>query len=226
MGYKRIRRPIPGETAMFARTLEVTEDWRWLAPDRPAYQCMGGAIIIIGPNLERHVHQPCGRILPDYCFRPVGHLKMPDHRPVRARCIACEQEIRTVKSRYWFWELRAARSLRAHMRKERKQGLHQETRLEPYLSLGQLTVKQVANAMRAAEANDTACPHCGKAWSQMPGGAVEQMTLDRIDTSRLLAHDNYTLKCRTGNSQHGTTEPRAQQVRDTYWRKLRERGDA
>lgn len=213
------------QTALFTRELLPPEDWSWLAPDRPAFYCTGRPIHLYGPNGEHEVYEPCGRLLPDFCFRSRGSTYACSRgRPVMPRCVACEQKIRTARNRLWFWKRRTQKALQSHMIRERRQGLHCERNLADFLKLGGLTIDEIAEAMQHAAEHDTECSHCGRHWSEMPGGAKMQITLDRTDPQRLMAHDNWGLKCRTGNPQKGTTSPRVQQIRDAYWRHLRERG--
>lgn len=205
--------------------LAVPRDYSWLASDRPLFQCQGQVKIIAGPLGEVVERRPCGRLLPDFCFRPkprrVDHLKTVHWRPVHWRCVSCEQEDGEAYRELWIHEVRARKALQRHMRIERKEGLHGAWKLSEYEALSGVTVAWLADKMRVAEQNDSPCPHCEVRWSEMPGGWRLQMTVDRPDVSRTLAQDNCTLKCRTGNSQGARTPVRTRQVREAYWRVIR-----
>src|SRR5262249_7727317 len=165
------RREAEGQIPLYTRELLEPEDWSWLAPDRPTFYCMGKQLHLYGPEDEHEVHEPCGRLLPDLCFRPMGSaMYARQNRPVHPRCVACEQKISTAKNRLWYWERREDRAVGGHMRRERKQGLHVAQNADEYRKLGGLERGVVAQAMRYAATHDTKCSHCGRRWSEMPGG--------------------------------------------------------
>jgi len=127
------------------------------------------------------------------------------------------------------WEHRAKAVLRHHMRVERKQGLHTCTSLDDYMRLTGVTIEWLARLMRLAWENDENCNHCESAglpshWRQIvpdPYGDYRQlsrMTVDRTDTTRLLARDNVTLMCLPGNIAKGQCDAHTYNVRQAYWR--------
>ena len=203
------------------RAYTDVHDYAFLAADRPAFQCVGKVRIITGPQGEIVEKWPCGRIIPDYCFSPCATYALHRSRPVRPRCVACEQEIREARKRLWEMETRARTALGHHMQRERAQGLHEIRKLVDYQVVTGVTIKFLADHMRDAALNDRPCPHCEVRWSEMVGGWRMHISLDRTDPKRMLALDNFTLKCRTGNSQRKAPDPRAAAVRDAYWRLIR-----
>jgi hypothetical protein len=203
-------------------------DYSFLAADRPSFQCIGKPREIHGPNGELVIKWPCGRILPDFCFTPRWRMYTSSkYRPVMLRCIACEQEIREARKRLWEHETKARTALSHHMQRERDQGLHDIRSLADYEAITGVTVAVLADEFRRAEQQDLPCPHCEVPWSKMLGGWRMQMSLDRTDPTRMLALDNFTLKCRSGNSQRKNANPRIAAIRDAYWRLIRRerRGD-
>jgi hypothetical protein len=210
---------------LVSEVLAMPRDYSWLAPDRPLFQCQGKMAVIEGPQGEVVERWPCGRLLPDLCFRPnrrrVGRIYMAHWRPVHSRCVVCEQNITDARKKLYEHEIKAQGVLSSHMRKERKQRLHNCRKLADYEVLTGVTRDWLAGKMRTAEQNDDPCPHCEVRWSQMAGGWRMQMTVDRTDRTRTLSHDNLTLRCRTGNTQKGTTDARTSAIRDAYWRVIR-----
>src|SRR5262249_15610844 len=112
---------------LFTMNLGEAVDLSWLAPDQPSYECTGRPVILVGIGRQTETLLPCGWVLPADCFRPNPVCRARHGarrwRPVRSRCVECEERIRTAKNRLNYWGRRIATSVRRHYRIERHEGL-------------------------------------------------------------------------------------------------------
>jgi hypothetical protein len=201
-------------------------DLSWLAPDQSSYECTGKPVVITGMDGTMETLLPCGWVLPADCFRPQPESPYGDSRkrPVRGRCVACEEKIRTTRNRLDFWGKRITEAVRRHYKKERAEHLHAAQCFSDYLMLTGIELGALATRAREAAERDHKCQHCQKRWSEMPGGAIMHLSLDRRDPERPLSMDNYSFICRTGNSQYARVAPRARTIRDAMYRIKAEHG--
>lgn len=216
-----------GQRPLFTMDFGEVVDLSWLAPDQSSYECSGRPAVIAGIDGTSETLLPCGWVLPADCFRPKVARGAPygaPGRPVRSRCVECEERIRTAKNRLNYWGRRITKSVRRHYRIERHEGLHAAANFPDYLILTGVDLPELAKRARESAEADLRCQHCQKAWSAMPGGAIMHLSLDRRDPNRLLTMDNYQFVCRTGNSQYARVSPRARTIRDAMYRIKAERG--
>lgn len=150
---------------------------------------------------------------------------MADFRP---DCVICEYEDREQYRAEHIFEETARNRLTDHMRREREQGLHRCTTLAEYMIQTGVTIQWLADLMRRAWENDEQCAHCESVGRRAHWHAIcpviegvpdlSRMTVDRTDPKRLLARDNLTLMCLTGNQQKNDTDIAIVAIRDAYWR--------
>lgn len=208
--------------ALVGTDLVEPEDFSFLAPDRPVYQCQGRSKTVTGPNGDTHVFRPCSRLLPDLCFRPLVYDRGTTvmRRPVRSWCVRCEQGANDAQKRLWRYDRKAANLIGSHRRKELRQGLHRCTTTAEYEALTGVTRPWLGAELQSVhERPGAVCPHCDIPWSEMPNGLAD-LSVDRVDRKRLLSRSNLVFMCRTGNTQKGTKDPRTFEVRQAYYRHI------
>jgi hypothetical protein len=210
------RRHAAGQSILLVVDGQLAEpvDWSDLVPLGPSKLC-----------------RSCGRILPLACFRP--QTVQSEHGPVLGTepdCVVCEYDERLAYRRANLWEDAARQRLADHMQRERKQGLHNCRSVRDYELLTGVTVEWLADLMRHAYETNAACHHCesvGRRATWQVACPIDEdglpdlhrMTIDRTDPARLLARDNLTLMCLTGNIAKNSTDPDTYNVRQAYWRR-------
>lgn len=189
----------------------LSNDWGDLDPGAPTFMC-----------------RSCGRILPQCCFRAKGkgHGTVPRFEP---DCHICEYERRKAYRIGHAFVVRSRAVIDHHYRIERKQGLHTCRSRTEYELLTGVTVAWLEGVMRHAYEGNARCHHCESVGRSAEWQVIcpviedeidlSRMTVDRTDPSRLLARDNLTLMCLTGNVAKNDTDPHTHAVRQAAWRR-------
>jgi hypothetical protein len=142
--------------------------------------------------------------------------------------VICEYDEREQYRRDHVFEVAASQRLQDHMRREREQGLHTCKTFAEYQIQTGVTVTWLADLMRHDWENDEQCGHCETVGRAAHWHAIcpviegipdlGRMTIDRTNRKRLLARDNLTLMCLSGNVAKSDTDEEINAIRNAYWR--------